>query len=531
MLPLINEFKEIFEYDPIANELFGTNFNSLFFSKNSEGEIQRSCSDIFKDPTSESSIKKIKRVVQWLLNEMDIEDRYFEKLKASITETVKVTPFSFSEQEKLYQLSKILLTDLINCGYSQKYIYQIVNDIFYNISRPVFDIDTTLTTFWTSFDFQEKEYVVTLPLRTTYLQKHLRHFGNVAIKENTAGEFNNSCKWIIDVPITAMDPQQAHTNAIKLINFFASLLQYNNHRSKAYTEKRAIVVQKESDRIYYLKAPRTPLERGSVLSDEKNNEKIALMVKNFAFSPAKFTNVIELHSSAICSATIDNQLLNLWTIIEVLVVLERKNSFSKINQICNTVTSILNSQYTVSLITQLLLDLRHCIPDVVQTQLANVQYGKNEIEKMVAILVLPELSAEKAGIMSALKDYPLLQYRMEYYGKVFSERNKLKSFLTAHRKRVSWHIMRIYRNRNMIVHDGSYFPYIDIIVQNLHYYIDCLIDTLNLYAGKGYRSIEAIYTALQQQEYKYMLLLDEKAADKTAKKIDADSFPIILGYV
>lgn len=170
-------------------------------------------------------------------------------------------------------------------------------------------------------------------------------------------------------------------------------------------------------------------------------------------------------------------------------------------------------------------------PDVIKTTLTNVQYGKNEIEKMAAILVLPELNAEKADIISALENYPLLQYRMGYYGKTYSDRSKLKLFLTAHRKRVSWHIMRIYRNRNMIVHDGSYFPYIDIIVQNLHYYIDSLIDTINLYAGKGYRSIEAIYTALQQQEYKYMLLLDEKAADKTAKKIDADSFPIVLGYI
>ena len=128
-------------------------------------------------------------------------------------------------------------------------------------------------------------------------------------------------------------------------------------------------------------------------------------------------------------------------------------------------------------------------------------------------------------------DYPLLQYRIEYYGKMYSDCNKLKLFLTSHRKRVSWHIMRIYRNRNMIVHDGSYFPYIGIIVQNLHYYIDCLIDTINFYAGKGYRSIEAIYTALQQQEYKYMLLLDKKAADGTVKRIDADSFLIVLGYI
>lgn len=531
MRPLIDELKDAFERDPIANKLFGVDFGSLFFTKNSEGEIQRDCSSIFKDPTSENSVKQIKRVIRWLLNEMDIEDRYFEMLKESITDVVKTTPFSFPKQGELYQLNRILLTDLINYGYSQEYIYQIVNEIFYDTSRPVRDIDVALTAFWSSFDFEEKEYVVTLPIKLSSLQKHLRHFSNVTIRENNDGAFNNSCKWVIDLTVSAMDPQKAHTNATKLVNFFASLIQYNNHRSKPYTEKRAIVCEKGSDRIYYLKAPITPLERGNVLSDEKNNEKMALMVKNFAIAPAKFTNVIELHSSAICSTTIDNQLLNLWTIVEVLIALDRKNSFSKINQICNIVTSVLNSQYIISLIAQLLLDLQHCIPDVIQNQLINVQYGKNEIEKMAAILVLPELNTEKLSIMSALEDYPLLQYRIEYYKEVCSKRDELKLFLASHRRRLSWHIMRIYRNRNMIVHDGTYFPYIDIIVQNLHYYIDCLIDTINLYAEKGYRSIEAIYTALQQQEYKYMLLLDEKAADKTTKTVDADSFLMVLGYI
>lgn len=47
-----------------------------------------------------------------------------------------------------------------------------------------------------------------------------------------------------------------------------------------------------------IQTPITPLKRGNVLSDEKNNEKIALMVNNFSFSPGKLVNVIELHSSA-----------------------------------------------------------------------------------------------------------------------------------------------------------------------------------------------------------------------------------------
>ena len=61
------------------------------------------------------------------------------------------------------------------------------------------------------------------------------------------------------------------------------------------------------------------------------------MVNNFAFSPGKLVNVIELHASAINSNDVPNQLLNLWTIIEVLIPTEPKNSFSKINQICNSV--------------------------------------------------------------------------------------------------------------------------------------------------------------------------------------------------
>lgn len=531
MRPLFDELKEMFEHDPIVKKLFGSDFNSLFYIKDAEGEIQRNCSDVIKDPTSDISIKRIKRVVRWLLNEMDIGDRYFLELKETISEIIKAVPYSFAEQERLYNLCKILLTDLINCGYSQEYIYQILNDIFYDGSCPVTDIDSTLNAFWECFDFEEKEYIVTLPLKISFLQKHLRHFKNVTVKENKAAVFNNSCKWIVEVPVEAMDPQQAHASAIKTINFFASLLQYNNHRSQPYREKSAIVTHKQSGKTYHLRTPIPLLERGRVLSDEKNNQEIALMVGNFKFSPKKLVSVIELHSSAICSSGIDNQLLNLWTIIEILVTVERKNNFSKINQICNTITSVLNAQYVVSLIDQLFSDLQHCVPDVIQAELTSAQHGKNSTEKLVAILVLPELNVQRTNIISALNDYPLLQFRMEYYSKICSERDKLKAFLTAHRKRLSWHIMRIYRNRNMIVHDGSYFPYIDIIVQNLHCYVDCLIDTINLYAGKGYRSIEAIYTALQQQEYKYMLLLDEKDSNKAVKKIDADSLSIVLGYI
>lgn len=83
----------------------------------------------------------------------------------------------------------------------------------------------------------------------------------------------------------------------------------------------------------------------------------------------------------------------------------------------------------------------------------------------------------------------------------------------------------------MIVHDGSHFPYIDIIVQNLHHYVDTIIDTINLYAGKGYSTSNTIFTALQQKEYRYSISLEEKGSDGKAKVIGDDFAKVVLGFL
>ena len=81
MRPLFEELRASYEDDPIAKGLFGDDFSSLFFIKNALGEIERKCSDIIQDPSTETSIKRIKRVVKYLLNDMSLNDRYFEELK------------------------------------------------------------------------------------------------------------------------------------------------------------------------------------------------------------------------------------------------------------------------------------------------------------------------------------------------------------------------------------------------------------------------------------------------------------------
>ena len=79
----------------------------------------------------------------------------------------------------------------------------------------------------------------------------------------------------------------------------------------------------------------------------------------------------------------------------------------------------------------------------------------------------------------------------------------------------------------MIVHDGSHFPYIDLIVQNLHFYIDALMDTINFYVGKGYTSLEVIYALLNRKEFEYQKNLEKK--DNNSLSINDDYVAIVLG--
>lgn len=55
----------------------------------------------------------------------------------------------------------------------------------------------------------------------------------------------------------------------------------------------------------------------------------------------------------------------------------------------------------------------------------------------------------------------------------------MKKTMKAHIERVSWQVQRIYRTRNLIIHSGKSVPYIDILVENLHSYLDRIINVLN----------------------------------------------------
>ena len=349
------------------------------------------------------------------------------------------------------------------------------------------------------------------------------------MSENKNGLFGNSSPWIVGIEIESLEPEDARRKAHAVISLCVSLKQYNSHTNKTFYANQAIVKDLETGKDYYLKKPALLLLRERGKTEQQTYARIAEIINSFPVIGDKMINAINLHTSAMEDQNVSNQLLNLWTIIEVLIEVDKKNSYVKITQISNALTTVLNASYIKSLIEQLLFDLKHCCCEF-NDYLSEEVKGKNEIEKMIALLVLPEYAQNKQELEAAIYNYPLLRYRIEHYAEQFSDRSKVKNVLEKHRKRLEWQIMRIYRNRNMIVHDGSHFPYIDLIVQNLHFYVDNLIDTIIFYIGKGYSSLEVVYSLLSHYEFEHQLLLEKKDNNKKPLQLGDDFNSVVLGF-
>jgi hypothetical protein len=62
----------------------------------------------------------------------------------------------------------------------------------------------------------------------------------------------------------------------------------------------------------------------------------------------------------------------------------------------------------------------------------------------------------------------------------------------------------------MIVHNGSNFPYINSILENLHFYIDELFDYILLKTDVGLKDLEAIFACARIKQSETMSILSDK---------------------
>ena len=520
IIPIVQEFVRSYKDDPIIVEFYGDDINNLFLTKNAEGQYRTVLKELMQSPTSDSSIQRLKKCVLFLRDDLGRKSRYYNSGISKIESLIVKQNISHSEMEQLQKYTKIILTELINIGYSQEYIYTSVLNVFFNGERPIEDAKEGFERFISFFPLKRRRYVIYLPLKNSKITEELAPFTGLDIAENIYEMFNNSCSFVVKVSQEAMDPEKAKAKAIALIDFCLSVSQYCRHNKRGYSFKEAEVVDIESKEVYNLRTMAAAISRQKRIQiDEEKLVNTCFDLESGIF------DAIGLHASAFSSKDEKNQLLNLWTAMEVLIPIEKSGSSSKINQISNSAATILSSNYIRTLIVQLDAQIKGKIPDEYEKLMSDI-VGTDNAEKLLLILVLSNYSDKFDSLMEQLNSTQLLMFRIQQYKNILSFGHSVKEFYERHAKRVAWQIMRIYRNRNMIVHDGSTLPFLSVILQNLHYYIDTIIDTFCSMNDKRFQDANSIIMKLMLNEQVYLSRLD------TTKTFSRDNaIPYLFGYI
>lgn len=499
--PLYEEMEQLFNQDKIAQKILGNDFKDIFSKKNAKGEYERK--PIRFDKDAEISLAILKRGILFVLSEFDRKKQYYEMLKNEIKTQISSCGGDLKQLYELQKLTRIIASELINTGYSQYYIYDCIKKTFFSEEKHIDSLDV-VDEFFQCFAPKESKYCVYMSLNSVKQKRAIEGYGLFEIAENIHEMFDPSIPYILKYECDALDPYGAREITVRLINMCLSVNQFIKHTRYNYNAKYADVVNTETHKVTFIKKPEPVITRRNAECEQlKVNEilDVCLKLQGGGFQ------VLQLHSSALMSSNIDNQLINLWTSVEVIIPVYRKEGLSRINQISNALTAVLGSDYFSVLAKRLFSDI-NSVDGSLANEITNIGCGETTVSKIMAVLVLPEYEAVyNSVVQKLLEKAPLLACRMYQYKNNWSTKEGIKEAYVLHSERLSQQIMRIYRTRNMLVHDGSMMPYTEYVLQNLHYYIDSLIEFLNQYSQSGFKSVERIIDSAQFQERKYLQLL------------------------
>ena len=509
-IPVFEEIVWCLESDKIAQKVIGESISKEFLKNNGSYDkgMKRKVCQLFLDKLSGKTY----------LEEIE------EELKNAVINDLK-------KQIDLY--AKNFVRELTVLGYNSRYIFSRLNKIFYNDTVSDFG---SMNRFFDCFDCEVKKYSVYLTIK-----KELAKFSGLLHEKLPQDSFfvlvddaiprgiqKIERYNVVEIKnIKAYDEYSAYEAAksiIGLLDHFYSFFRYmgNGVYKNGF-------VKGDNGSVKFIKeavsgtekAKRTKSFEKSSLSALDLFDKATMNYENLY----KLSRIMEIHNMALGIKSPSNVLLSLWSILELLLEKEETdNDRSRIFNIIDLVLPYLKNSYIEKLVINLLLDLQRWNKREINVILTEITVGKTEIEKLFAFVSLECYEEKRKELYSKLESFPLLRFRVYSLNHQFKKKNNIIKVLNEHEKKVRWHLQRIYRARNCIIHDGDEISNIENLVENLLSYVDIISERIIQKLGKGginYTVSDAIVEEmLQAKEFEIL--------SGTLDDINEDNFTIFL---
>lgn len=498
--------------------------------------IDELCQNIDKDMVAKSSILADVGGVKSTLKDPKIPDKSKLTCLKLIESQMPLRLYKIKNEELLVKaicedkdcssirsLTRSYITTLLNSGYSEKYIQGIAKDFFhYSTTRVSGNSD--ISSFLDKFKNEPEEFQVVYkgPL-------FLKGFGSSAEKLGiTITENKGELSQVIDecnfnlgqnqiyliTKCKAKEYHKAKKYSDSKIDQLQALIGLYHHKESPRKITEGLVVSPGLNHGKSVASHFNPMHKCKDLKVGAASRKLNKFMDGFSMereSFLRFNRSADLHALALASDSIENQLINLWTALESLLPSKDDDKLSQIEHISNSIMPFLNFGYIHKIVIRLSKDLLLWNSGVSKRIFKEVDCTGIP-EKTLNLLALDKYEGLRNDLKGRFNDFHLLTERYSYIEWLMSSPVNVVSALDSHKLRVDWQIRRIYRARNMIVHDGRTPSYTEILIENTHDYLDTILSSLMSLGSKDHvlNSIDQGFKMVELGYLSYYKRLNEK---------------------
>jgi hypothetical protein len=430
------------------------------------------------------SEKNIKLLQSFLFSVHDkLEVAYKGELEAAILAAAQEP----NARDKCRRLVNSYCAMLINDGYSREYILNEVETRFF--SQDIKKVEKrTLQRFFSKFNDVHHRFTVYIPVSkdlASYLERleiriatiaalgDLPDDAATAIKDHT--DFSPSHQYL-EVKTRDLDAYSALRRATEFLSSMVAM---------TYVGRRGVDFEWYPQG--YVKLQRA--KAGSLISNDQVafrsrsstlTRKVISQLKTQADhimgeftdeSTERLLSAINISALSRSSPRPENQLITLWSAIEVLLSDPPKDTPRVVHYV-DTLTPCICIKYVRRYIIAVFNELRLYHAKHIRMFFRKPEFDStiDQYTNFTKLLYMAELKELHREFTAPMKDNPLALYRLWKLEKNFGDRVELRKSLAAHEQRVRWQLFRIYRTRNNIVHSGSIPTFLLPLVMNVYEY-------------------------------------------------------------
>ena len=456
---LLNELKDSINSDPVYNVHFSKIKSDIFKFSNkhfSEGKKE--------------NILRLKYKVDFVLYKL--EGEYTQLIISDLKKAIEK-----NEYQIISKLTTQLISEFLNNGVRTRSIFAKFYQIFYK--RP--------TSFEEKYDLfskflLDKEYEIKCKGKlfievTNYVKDQWSFTPSIFNKNDISKLINNKKSRNVENTIYLMRDFEVYkdniylsiSNEMERIEQEISLYSFNKNTIRLNKENIILLLDETSgseyksifvndfytsngnkERSFLYKEYNTILNELEELGSTHTNDKDRI------YSSLRNYNIGSRPNSQ------ETTLLMLWSSLESLLKLGHYEN--NINHIISIVPKLLSNNYSDNLVDNFVEELS-------RLSITSLEYEGDDLKIKENIREILKDEQKKQSLKLKLEDYSLLYYRIDELSKIVSNLSHSINVIKKHRERIEWHIYRIYRLRNDLIHSAKTNQQIDHLNGHLDFYV------------------------------------------------------------